>query len=456
MEEKIELLQLLKVISKRKTVIIVGTITCLLAGIFITAYMAPQYEASVRVLVTQGQSSSTNQPVVESYQAVLLSERLTKTLSQMITSRTLTQKVINDLNLRLQPEELEEKITAKPVKDTQLIQLSVTDNNPVLAKKLADSVAANFVRMTAEALPATALISVKVIEPAVVPPEPVRPKPLINISLAFLLGIVASTSFAFLLEILDLTVGEADEVEQLTGLSSLGRVPKVDNPNLLVNAGAASAEAYRSLRANLQYLNFDRSIKTLIVTSPNEGEGKTTTASNLAIVLAQAGNKVLLIDCDMRNPRVYSFFNKVSDKGLSSVLIDAADEESAVLDTSEKGLRIMTSGPVPPNPSDLLNSVRMDKLLASLKTRFDLIVLDTPPILAVSDATILAAKADAILLVAGYGKTKKNDIVMAKDALDKVGARTIGFILNGVEVSARYGSYYHKPYGSRQVAVDNR
>jgi len=444
MEEQFELLQFIKILSKRKFVIILGTLVCLLSAIVATAFMTPKYESSVQILVSQGQAASPNQPLGESYQAILLSERLAKTFSQMLVGRTLTEKVIEKLELPLLTEDLQKQVSAKPLRDTQLIQLTVINSDPVLAKQLANAYADEFAKMTEKVIPSSALINVRVVEPAAVPLDPVKPKPLLNAVLALLVGLMASTGFVFLLEALDVTVKEAEETELLIGLPSVGRMPKVEDPLLLGSYSAAISEAYRSLRTNLQYLNFDQSIKTIIITSPNMEEGKTTVSSNLAIVFAQAGHNVLLIDCDLRRPRLGDIFNRSSNKGLSSALVGVSEVRSVIQATDIEGLYIITSGPIPPNPADLLSSERLDKLLDSLEDSFDLIILDCPPVLGISDTPILASKTNAVLLVSRFGKTKKNDMVAARDALNRVGARIVGFVVSGTEMTSNNGYYYYE------------
>ena len=442
MTEQVELLQFIRIIGKRKAIIILGTLVCLLSAIAGTSYITPQYEASAQILVSQGQAVPNNQSLGDSYQAILMSERLTKTFSQMLGNRILAEKVIETLELPLLPEDLKKKISAKPIRDTQLIQLSVTDSNPILAKQLADTFASEFIKMTKEVIPSTALINVQIVEPAAVPLEPVKPKPLLNSVLALVVGVMASTGFVFLLEALDVTVKETEEIEQIMELPALARIPSAENPLLLSNESSIIPEVYRSLRTNLQYLNFDQSIKALVVSSPSMEEGKTTVSSNLAIVHAQAGYSVLLIDCDLRRPRLSEVFNRSSGNGLSNVLVGAAEPRQVVQRTDIEGLYIIASGPIPPNPADLLSSGRIDKLLATIGKNFDLIIMDCPPVLGIADTSILAAKTNAVLLVSSYGRTKKNEMVSAKDALGKVGARMIGFVINGTERFSDNGYYY--------------
>ena len=454
MEEQFEVLQFIKILGKRKAIIVLGTIICLLGSIVATSLMTPKFESSTRLLVSQGQIAPGNQSLGESYQALLLSERLAMTFKEMISSRTLAERVISKLELPLLPEDLQKKVGAKLVKDTQLIEISVTDDNPVQVKNIANAYASEFVTITKEVIPSSALINVKVVEPAVVPLDPVKPNATLNVILGFLIGLMASIGLAFLMETLDVTIKEQEDVEGLLGVPSLGKIPGGESPFLLSNDNAIVSDAYRSIRTNLQYINFNQSIKTLIVSSPNQSEGKTTVSANLAIVYAQAGYKVLIIECDLRRPTLANLFYIPDDRGLSNVLAGAATVESVMRETQVDGLQIISSGPIPPNPADLLNSEHMDRALADLREKFDLIILDSPPALAITDTAILSTKADAVLLLSHYGKTKKNEIVAAKEALSKVGARIIGFVINGANMPRKGGYYYYKSYAEQPTATN--
>ncbi|MGL5243808.1 MAG: CpsD/CapB family tyrosine-protein kinase [Sarcina sp.] len=206
-----------------------------------------------------------------------------------------------------------------------------------------------------------------------------------------------------------------------------------------------SAEAYRTLRTNLQYSALDREIKTIVVTSSNPNEGKTTTAGNLAIVLAQDGQRVMLIDCDLRRPTVHTQFNLSNMVGLSEVLVGKTDIVDA-LTIHESGLNILTSGTIPPNPAEMVGSRTMAKLLRDLRNRYDYIILDTPPVQAVTDSKVLATKCDGVVLVVRADKTHKNVVLETKKELKKVNAKIIGTVLNAVpKNSGKNAYYYHGP-----------
>ncbi|MBS3909302.1 MAG: polysaccharide biosynthesis tyrosine autokinase [Actinobacteria bacterium] len=453
MEEQLEIVQFLKIIAKRKGIVVIGTALCVLLAVIATMYMTPRYDATAKILVAQAQAPLNDQSSSESYQAVLLSQQLAKTFSEIMVSRTLAERVITRLELPLLPDDLMKKVKAQPIRDTQLIVLKVTDVDPKRAKDIANTYADEFIAFIPSTAPGASQMKVSMVESAIVALQPVTPKPLLNTVLAFMLGLSMSIGFAFVLEKLDVTVKEPEMLEQLLGITSLGLVPKSQQPLLLGDNNTDTSESMRRIRTNLQYLNFDQSIRSFAVTSPETGDGKTTLASNLAMVFAQAGQNVLLVDCDLRRPSIGKVFHLREAPGLSNVLIGAADADSVVVASGVDGLSIVTSGPIPPNPADLLNSERMDDLLARFESRFDIVILDCPPVPALSDTVILASKADAVLMVSSFGRSKKADMLAARNALAKVGARILGFVINGARTSKQNG-YYNQPYTSRQALRD--
>lgn len=202
-----------------------------------------------------------------------------------------------------------------------------------------------------------------------------------------------------------------------------------------------SAEAYRTLRTNIQYSSFDKDLKTIVVTSSEPGEGKSTTVGNLAISFSQSEKKTILIDCDLRKPSIHKKFRISNLVGLSDVLIGKEHIEDAIK-KHDTNLYILTSGKVPPNPSEMLGSKAMEKLIEELKKHFDIILLDSAPVQAVTDAQILSTKVDGTLLVVRSERTKRDSVVQAKELLDKVGANIVGVVFNGVSNSRRKYYYY--------------
>lgn len=205
---------------------------------------------------------------------------------------------------------------------------------------------------------------------------------------------------------------------------------------------SVEAESYRILRTNIMYSSFDKEIKRLLVTSSEPGEGKSTTSGNLALAFAQDEKKVILIDCDLRKPSLHKKFRISNNRGLSDVIIDR-DKLNKCIQKRTEYLDILTAGKIPPNPSEMLGSQAMSSLLDELSNFYDVIVLDSPPVLAVTDAQILSTKVDGTVLVVRAEKTKKDTVLAAKGVLDKVNANILGTVLNGGDKNKDNYYYYY-------------
>lgn len=209
---------------------------------------------------------------------------------------------------------------------------------------------------------------------------------------------------------------------------------------------AAASEAFRVLRTNLQFVGLDKPLKSIVVTSATPGEGKSTTAANLAVAFAQAGGSVCLIDADLRRPTIAKLFGLSNWSGLTNALVGQDDLSTYLMDSAISGLSILPSGPIPPNPAELLGSGRMSKLLAHAEEKFDMVVVDTPPVLAVTDAAVLAPKVGGVVLVVRAGKVARRQASQARDALAVVKAKVLGVVLDAVEAKGRDGYYYYYYY----------
>lgn len=209
------------------------------------------------------------------------------------------------------------------------------------------------------------------------------------------------------------------------------------------NPKSAISEQYRTIRTNIQFSMIDSSFKVLACTSPSPGEGKSTTIANLAVTFAQQGQKVLLVDTDLRKPTIHQIMSISNRQGLTNLITKKVNMKEAIVSTRINNLSVLPSGPIPPNPSELLGSARMTELLEKLSENFDLILFDTPPVLAVTDAQILGNRCDGVVLVIKSGQTEKKNLVKAKELLDRAQVNMIGVIINGADAkSADYQYYY--------------
>lgn len=216
------------------------------------------------------------------------------------------------------------------------------------------------------------------------------------------------------------------------------------------NPKSPTAEAYRTLRTNLQFIFQEKSIKSLMVTSACPGEGKSTTVANLALSVAQTGKKVLIVDCDLRKPQQHRIFNLDNEEGLSNLLIGELYPERVIKETHFSGVKVMTAGPLPPNPAELLGSQAMGQLMNSLKNDVELVIIDTPPVVAVTDAAVVAAQVDGIILVISAGATKIELIKKAKELLSNVKANILGVVLNKMAVVGQGYYYYYTDEGQKK------
>jgi non-specific protein-tyrosine kinase len=302
------------------------------------------------------------------------------------------------------------------------------------------------------------ITALTVIEEAPLPTGPVGPQWLTVVFLAGAIGLILSIGAAFLLEYLDDTLKSPEDVEKVTGLNTVGAISRIrgNNPSdRLITARyprSPISEAYRVMRTNLQFSALDHPLRTLVVTSPNPVEGKSTTLSNLGVVMAQAGRSVVLVDSDLRRPMLHRIFQLQNRTGLTSVLLqDDQVLDGHIQETGIENLRVLTSGPLPPNPSELLASQKMRNLVDRLKEEADVIIFDTPPALPVTDAAVLSTQVDGVLLVTDAGRTRRGAARRATDNLRQVGDNILGAALNRLTSRSTDGYYYYYYY-----AEDNK
>lgn len=296
----------------------------------------------------------------------------------------------------------------------------------------------------------------RVVSPAVVSEDPVEPTPVRNTALGIMIGLIVGLGLAFLYEYLDNTIKSSEEAEKLLGVPVLGIIPAEKyekderrRASIITNPSSAAAEAYRVLRNNLDYINFEHDIKTLLISSAAPTEGKSTVAANLAAGLAQAGKKVVLVACDFRKPTTAQFFGVKNLIGLSDVLTGAHSLKSALQRPMDNlDLLVLTSGKLPPNPSELLGSEKMRVALEELKEWADWVIIDTPPLLAVADGAAVARYTDGVLLVTKAGTSTREAVKKAGEMLEAAGGRAIGSVVWGLDATGTRAGYgYGYGYG---------
>jgi capsular exopolysaccharide synthesis family protein len=309
--------------------------------------------------------------------------------------------------------------------------------------------------------------NIQIVDPAELPTRPYKPNKRQNLLLAAVVGLFLGVGLAFFFEYLDNTIKTPEDLEQWARLPSFGMVPEVSTnggrkrlekgasyPVELITYGypkSMLSEAYRSIRTSILLSSSEKPPKMIAVTSPNPGEGKTTTVINTAIALSQTGAQVLIIDADMRKPRIHKIFNHENGAGLSNFLSGHGDLESIVKKSEVPNLFYIPSGPIPPNPSELLGSNLFKKMLVGLGARFDHILVDSPPVLGFADAIILSSSVDGVILTVLGGKTPRETLQRAKEAIQQTQTKILGVVINRVDIRrSDYGYYYyqyHSYYG---------
>jgi non-specific protein-tyrosine kinase len=305
-----------------------------------------------------------------------------------------------------------------------------------------------------------------VLAPAQEPTTPISPNIPQNVLFAAIAGLVLAGGAILLLEYLDDTIKDGDDTQRVLNLSTLGAITRItgiraptDHLITIKHPRSPISEAYRVLRTNLRFTGLENPSGALLVTSGGPGEGKTTTAANLAVILAQAGRRVILLDTDLRRPTLHKFFGLSNSCGLSSLFLgDAPAIDTVMQSTAIENLRVITSGPVPPNPAELLDSKQMDEILANLRAQSDMLILDSPPALAVADASILGSRCSGAVLVIDAGRTRSDVSRRAVETLNRTGVKVYGAVLNRLSARRASGYYYYYYYYSQdhQPSEDER
>ena len=444
-----------KLLRTRWVTIFVTTLVTMFGAVVFTLLQTPLYEASTRLFVSASSGSS----ATEVFQGMRYSQERVISYTQLLTGETLAQRTIDRLDLDMDPAELTEQITAKAIPDTVLIDLAVLDESPVRARDIANAVSEEFVEMAREletpAAGARPDARVVVEQRATIPAKPVIPKRIRNLAAGLALGLTLGLSLATLRELLDNTVKSEQTVQELTGAGVVGSIPfdkkvlefasisfEIDNSGI--------AEAFRKLRTNMQFLAVDNPPRVIAVTSSAPAEGKSTTSINLALALAEAEHNVVLVDADLRRPRLAKYLELVGSVGFSTVLSGGASLADVLQSTKFPRLTVLAAGSIPPNPSELLGSVAATKLISDLRSQFDFVIIDTSPLLAVTDAAVISVVVDGVLVAVRAGKTKRDQLAHSIGMLKDVNAKILGTVLTMVPTrgSGAYSyNYYSYGYG---------
>jgi capsular exopolysaccharide synthesis family protein len=440
----ISLTDIFRILWTQAWLIILVGILAAGSAVGLSLLQTPQYQSSITLLV--GQERGIIGPGGDPNLLLTLSQ----TVATAVTSEPVAEGVAKKLDLRTSPEDLLSDLAAEPIAETQFVEVSYTGSDPEETQRIVNAFGEVFSEKISEVSPDTATLTVTVWQRATSPGTPIGPNPVRNGLFGLAGGIMLGIGLAFLREYLDERWRSPQEAEQATGVPSLGVIPAAPstrNERGWTIPDALGSEQYRILRTNLLYVARDGLLKTLLVSSPGSKEGKTTVCANLGLSLAQAGKSTLIVDCDLRRPMMHKFFGLKNLYGVVDAVVGGRSPQETWQELLP-GLWVMTAGPIPPNPAELLDSEHFAELLDWLRQEFDYVLVDSGPIDLVSDPAILASRVDGVLLVFDPRSSREDHVQRAMRSLGGVGANILGTVMNKVRVKGTYRHYNDYSYYS--------
>ena len=443
----------------------IGTMLALILSLL----SSPVYQASAQLFV----SVKSSDQLGEAYTGGLFVQQRVKSYVDVIDSPAVLEPVIQELGLDMPYTALAGKVSAQSPPNTVLLNVVVTDSNPQRAADIANATAKSYAneiaRLEGADVPTTSTtptpspttgtstttsatgdgVQATVIKPAVNGSK-IAPRTRVNVMLGFLLGLLVGVGIAILRHTLDTTVKTPEDLEDSAEATMLGAVsfdPDATASPLVTLRDTPRSESFRTIRTNLQYVDVDNPPQVVVITSSVPSEGKSTTAANLAIAVAQGGARVMLLEADLRRPMVSDYLQVDGSRGLTDVLVGRLQLPQAVIRWQRGLMDYLPAGTIPPNPSELLGSKHMAAVIDELRKRYDMVIIDAPPLLPITDAAVLSTIADGAILVARYGKTTREQVRESTDALRQVNAKVLGTVFNFVP-SRKHGKYsYGYGYG---------
>lgn len=434
----------LRILKARWRIVAATTMCAVLASLAAAYFAVPMYTAKTRLYVSAA---------ADPYQGGLAAQQRVTSYVSLATDPQLLQQAINELHLTTTAADLAPKVTATAIPEAQLFDISVEQTDAATARDIANAIAKQLTALVGKLETSTdgapPAASATVVQAAELPSTPTSPKPARDLMVGAFLGLLLGIAGALLVDRRDNTVKDRETLERVVGSVVIGTIPyekdRVAHPAIDFRQGfSPSAEAYRQLRTNLQFLNVDRPPRVLTITSSIPGEGKTTTALNLAIALAESNHSVALVEGDLRRPRAAAYLGMIGSVGLTSVLAGQASLDDVLQPTAHAGITLLAAGPLPPNPSELLGSWHAQEMLKELRQRFDYVLIDCSPLLPVTDAAVMTAFSDGALMVVRYGSTKREPLARAAGNLHDAAGKILGCILAMAEADdpQLYESYY--------------
>lgn len=445
-EESMSIAEIIQILKRRWILISVIIITVTISSAIVSkVFITPKYEASTKLFIGKevGDSEKYSESDVEMYQ------KLMATYCETIKTRDLIEKSIKISKIEIAVGQVLSKLTVQTLPNTQILQVKLKHEDPKIAARLVEAIGEEFIK---ESKVLVANANTQVIESVQIPTNPVSPNVKNNVCIGFILGIMMGGTIVFLLEFLHNTYKNRRELEKETQLPVMGVITKwgkkknKSTPMLIVDKEPKSivSENYKTLQTNLQYTSLGKQNKTIVITSSEPGEGKSTTAGNLAIAMSQSGKSVVLLDCDLRKPSLHKKFGIPNKLGISDILIGKEVRENIGYKYNNN-LIIYTAGRIPVNPVEMLGSMEMEGFLQELKETFDYVIIDTPMVQGIADTQILATKVDGVLLIVKAEKIKKDSVATSVNILKKVNSNIIGTVLNMAKIkkSSQYYNYYY-------------
>ncbi|WP_216695765.1 polysaccharide biosynthesis tyrosine autokinase [Dietzia psychralcaliphila] len=462
-----DLRDLLSVLRARWIVIVAATLLGGLLALGMSLLTTPTYQARVQFYVTVAAGDS----AAAAYQGSLGAQQRVQSYAELVKSTDIAQQVVAATGVDLPASQVAAETTATADANTVLLNLTVTHADPQRALQLAEGfgevlpVVINILETPDGGGPALAKLTV--VNPPTLPTAPVAPNTEQNVAIGLVLGLLAGVGLVLLINTLDRRIKSKEQLEELTARPVVGSIPfrksedKEEGAEHLVpfrEGHSPAAEAFRRLRTNLQFLNVDNPPRVIVLTSSVATEGKSETAINLSLALAESGNRVILVEADLRRPLVVSYMSMPDKVGLTNILSGQAGFEDVVQETRHDGVDLLACGPLPPNPSELLASEMARHLIDELRRTYDYVIIDSPPLLPVTDGALLARIADGALLVVRSHRTTSDQIAQALDNLEKADATLLGLVTVANKPAKKgssgyYDSYY---YTSRESSAFKR
>lgn len=451
-----ELREYMSILAKNWVLIVITAILGVAAGAGVSLLTTPEYQSRTQVYVSVSSGAGSASDMV---QGANFSRQIVNSYVDVVSTGLVLEPVVEKLGLEMSANQLASHITAASPADTALINITATSPSPEQAAQIANEVGESFrnvVQTELEPEGENSPINLTTTQTALPPSSPVSPNVLMNVALGLLVGLAIGVGIAVLRTVLDTRIHSLRDVEEVTDKPLLGGIVSdsdVRKTPLVMQAKKHSpiAESFRVLRTNLQFLNVDDAASVFVITSSNPGEGKSTTATNLALALAEAGSRVALVEADLRLPKVSEYLNVEGGAGLTDVLIGKADLNDVMQRWGRSQMYYLPAGRIPPNPSELLGSEGMRKIIDTLEDTFDYVIIDAPPALAVTDAAVVGHGKASILIAVAAGSTKKPELESTLTALDHAGVDVVGIVATMLTPKAAPG-YGYGNYGYGDAA----